>query len=130
MWAVTQTDRFKAAVAAAGISNWQSYYGQNGISAWMIPYFGASVYNDPEIYARSSPINFIRNVRTPTLAYVGASDIETPAPQTQEFCHALKELGVPVSMVIYPGEGHHLRDPKNVADAEKRTVAWFDQYLK
>ncbi len=130
MWAVTQTNRFKAAVAVAGISNWQSYYGQNGINAWMIPYFGASVYDDPEIYGRSSPINFIRNVRTPTLAYVGASDIETPAPQTQEFWHALKELGVPTSMVIYPDEGHHLRDPKHIADAEKRTLAWFDQYLK
>jgi dipeptidyl aminopeptidase/acylaminoacyl peptidase len=130
MWAVTQTNRFKAAVAVAGIGNWQSYYGQNGISAWMIPYFGTSVYNDPAVYARSSPISFIRNVRTPTLAYVGASDIETPAPQTQEFCHALRELGVAVSMVIYPDEGHHLRDPRHTADAEKRTLAWFGQYLK
>lgn len=130
MWAVTQTNRFKAAVAVAGVSNWQSYYGQNGISAWMIPYFGASAYNDPEIYSRSSPINFIRNVRTPTLAYVGASDIETPAPQTQEFWRALKELGVPTWMGIYPNEGHGLRDPEHIADAEKRTLAWFDQYLK
>jgi dipeptidyl aminopeptidase/acylaminoacyl peptidase len=130
MWAVTQTNVFKAAVAAAGISNWQSYYGENGIDAWMIPYFGASVYDDPEIYGRSSPINFIRNTRTPTLAYVGANDIECPAPQTQEFWHALKELGVPTSMVIYPGEGHHLQDPGHVADAEKRTLEWFDRYLK
>ena len=52
MWAVTQTNRFKAGVAAAGISNWQSYYGENGIDEWMIPYFGASVYDDPEIYAQ------------------------------------------------------------------------------
>jgi dipeptidyl aminopeptidase/acylaminoacyl peptidase len=130
MWAVTQTNVFKAAVAVAGLSNWQSYYGQNGIDAWMIPYFGASVYDAPETYARSSPINFIRNVRTPTLAYVGADDIETPAPQTQEFWHALKELGIPTSMVIYPDEGHHLRDPKHVADAERRTLAWFDKYLR
>ncbi len=130
MWAVTQTNRFKAAVAIAGISNWQSYYGQNGISAWMIPYFGASIYQDPTVYARSSPINFIRNVRTPTLAYVGANDIECPAPQTQEFWHALNELGVPTSMVIYPDEGHGLRDPKHLADAEMRVLAWFDKYLK
>ena len=52
MWAVTQTDRFKAAVAAAGVSNWLSYYGENGIDAWMLPYFGASVYDDPAVYAR------------------------------------------------------------------------------
>ena len=130
MWAVTQTHRFKAAVAAAGISNWQSYYGQNGIDAWMLPFFGASVYEDPAVYARSSPITHIRNVRTPTFAYVGERDIECPAPQTQEFWHALKALGVPTSIMIYPGEGHTLRDPANADDALRRTLAWFEQYLQ
>ena len=130
MWAVTQTDRFKAAVAIAGVSNWQSYYGQNGIDAWMIPYFGASMYQEPEVYARSSPINFIRNVKTPTFEYVGERDIECPAPQTQEFWHALKALGVPTSIMIYPGEGHGLRDPDHIADALTRTLNWFDRYLK
>ncbi len=130
MWAVTQTHRFKAAVAAAGISNWQSYYGENGIDAWMLPYFGASVYEDPAAYARSSPINFIRNVRTPTFAYVGERDIECPAPQTQEFWHALKTLGVPAAIMIYPGEGHGLRDPDHIADAIARTLKWFNEYLK
>ncbi len=130
MWAVTQTQRFKAAVAAAGISNWLSYYGENGIDAWMLPYFGASVYDDPAVYARSSPINFIRNVRTPTFSYVGERDIECPAAQTQEFWHALKTLGVPTAVMIYPGEGHGLRDPAHSADALARTLGWFDQYLK
>src|SRR6202158_4328416 len=55
MWAVTQTNRFKAAMAGAGLSNWQSYYGQNLIDQWMIPFFGKSVYDDPEVYAKSSP---------------------------------------------------------------------------
>jgi dipeptidyl aminopeptidase/acylaminoacyl peptidase len=130
MWAVTQTDRFKAAVAAAGISNWLSYYGENGIDAWMLPYFGASVYQDPAAYAQSSAINFIRNVKTPTFEYVGERDIECPAPQTQEFWHALKALNVPTSIMIYPGEGHGLRDPAHSADAMRRTLDWFDRYLK
>jgi dipeptidyl aminopeptidase/acylaminoacyl peptidase len=130
MWAVTQTDRFKAAVAAAGISNWLSYYGENGIDAWMLPYFGASVYQDPAVYAQSSAINFIRNVKTPTFEYVGERDIECPAPQTQEFWHALKALNVPTSVMIYPGEGHGLRDPAHSADAMRRTLDWFDKYLK
>src|SRR5262249_22129326 len=56
MWAVTQTRRFHAAVAGAGISNWQSYYGENLIDQWLIPYFGSSVYDNPDIYARASPI--------------------------------------------------------------------------
>jgi len=130
MWAVTQTHRFKAAVAVAGLSNWLSYYGENGIDAWMLPYFGASVYKDPAVYAKSSPINFINNVRTPTFAYVGERDIECPAPQTQEFWHALKALGVPTSVMIYPGEGHGLREPANTEDAMRRTIEWFDRYLK
>ena len=130
MWTVTQTHRFKAAMAAAGISNWLSYYGQNGIDQWMIPYFGKSVYDDPAVYARSAPITFIKNVTTPTLEWVGAQDIECPYPQTQEFWHALRDLGVPTEMIIYPGEGHGLRQPAHVADAERRALDWFDRYLK
>ena len=130
MWAVTQTHRFKAGVAAAGISDWMSYYGENGIDQWLLPFFGASAYDDPAIYARSSPIDFIRNAKTPVFAYVGAQDIECPSPQTQEFWHALRDLGTPTSLAIYPGEGHALRDPVHLADAERRTLDWFDRYLK
>jgi dipeptidyl aminopeptidase/acylaminoacyl peptidase len=130
MWAVTQTNRFKAAVAAAGISDWLSYYGENGIDGWTLPYFGASVYEDPAVYAQSSPINFIRKVHTPTFAWAGEHDIECPAVQTQEFWHALKALGIPTAVMIYPGEGHGLRDPEHTADAVRRTVEWFDRYLK
>jgi dipeptidyl aminopeptidase/acylaminoacyl peptidase len=130
MWAVTQTNRFKAAVAGAGISNWQSYYGENGIDEWMIPYFGASVYEDPDIYAKSSAINFIRQVRTPTFSYVGAADIECPAAQTLEFGHALRARGLPSATVIYPDEGHAIHDPAHLADINKRTLDWFGRYLK
>jgi dipeptidyl aminopeptidase/acylaminoacyl peptidase len=130
MWAVTQTHRFKAGVAAAGISDWMSYYGENGIDQWLLPFFGASAYDDPAIYARSSPITFIRNAKTPVFAYVGAQDIECPSPQTQEFWHALRDLGTPTSIAIYPGEGHALRDPAHLEDAERRSLEWFDRYLK
>ena len=130
MWAVTQTNRFKAAVAVAGVSNWLSYYGENGIDGWMIPYFGASAYDDPAIYARSSAINYMHAVKTPTFAYVGERDIECPAPQTQEFWHAMKAMNVPTAVMIYAGEGHGLRDPANLADAQAKTLAWFDRYLK
>lgn len=130
MWAVTQTNVFKAAVAQAGISDWLSYYGENGIDQWMLPYFGASVYDDPKVYARSAPINYIRNVRTPTLEIVGENDIECPAPQTEEFWHALRDLRVPTTMVIYPQEGHALRDPAHLEDAQRRVLAWFGKYLQ
>src|SRR5213596_1529441 len=130
MWTVTQTNRFRAAVAGAGIANWQSYYGQNLIDQWMIPFLGASVYDDPAAYEKSSPIRFIKNVKTATLVIVGERDAECPASQSYEFWHALKTLRVPTQLIIYPGEGHLFIDPKNQADRMDQTVAWFDKYLR
>jgi dipeptidyl aminopeptidase/acylaminoacyl peptidase len=130
MWAVTQTNRFKAAMAGAGLSNWQSYYGENLIDQWMIPFFGKSVYDDPEVYAKSSPINFIKKVKTPTLILVGDSDGEVPAPQSYEFWHALKTLGVETQFVVYEHEGHMFANPKHRRDVVERTLAWFDAHLR
>ena len=129
MWAVTQSNRFRAAVAGAGIANYQSYYGENGIDQWMIPYFGASVYDDPGVYARSSPITFIQKARTPTLVVVGERDGECPLPQSYEFWHALKSAQVPTELVVYPGEGHHFMDPAHSLDVIARTIAWFQRFL-
>ena len=130
MWAVTQTNRFSAAVAGAGISNWKSYTGQNNIDQWMKPFFGASVYDDPAVYAKSSPIEFIKNVKTPTLVLVGERDAECPAPQSYEFWHALKALNVPTQLVVYDGEGHHFEKPEHTLDRMRRTIEWFRQYMK
>ena len=130
MWTVTQTNRFRGAVAGAGIANWQSYYGQNLIDQWMIPFFGASVYDDPAVYEKSSPIHFIKNVKIPTLVIVGERDAECPSSQSYEFWHALKTLGVPTQLIVYAGEGHLFMKPENQADRMDQTVAWFDKYLK
>jgi dipeptidyl aminopeptidase/acylaminoacyl peptidase len=130
MWTVTQTNRFRGAVAGAGIANWQSYYGQNLIDQWMIPFFGASVYDDPVVYEKSSPIHFIKNVKTPTLVIVGEHDAECPSSQSYEFWHALRTLNVPTQLIIYPGEGHLFIKPENQADRMNQTLAWFDKYLK
>jgi dipeptidyl aminopeptidase/acylaminoacyl peptidase len=130
MWGVTQTDRFKAAMAGAGIANWSSYYGENKIDQWMIPFFGKSVYDDPEVYARSAPLTFIKNVKTPTLVIVGDSDGECPTPQSYEFWHALKTLGVKTELVVYEHEGHMFAKPEHLRDVADRTVAWFDEHLK
>jgi dipeptidyl aminopeptidase/acylaminoacyl peptidase len=130
MWALTQTDRFKAAVAGAGISNWLSYYGTNNIDTWMIPYFGASVYDDPKVYERSSPLAFIKNVRTPTLIVGGDRDAEVPITQSYEYWNALRRLGIKTEFVVYPDEGHHFFKRGDQADVMERVVAWFNTYLK
>ena len=129
MFAITQTNRFKAAVAGAGLSNWQSYYGENSIDQWMIPYFGASVYDDPAVYAKSSAINFIKQAHTPTLVVVGDRDGECPAPQSFEFWHALRDERVPTQLVVYPNEGHGFVNPEHRRDVMDRAVEWFTKYM-
>jgi dipeptidyl aminopeptidase/acylaminoacyl peptidase len=130
MWAVTQTNRFAAAVAGAGLANYQSYYGENQIDQWMIPFFGSSVYDDPAVYAKSSPITFIKKAKTPTLVLVGDSDGECPAPQSYEFWHALKTLGVETEFVVYEHEGHMFASVEHQRDVIERAAAWFDGHLK
>ena len=122
MWAVTQTNRFHAAIAGAGIANWQSYYGENDIDQWMIPYFGKSVYDDPSVYAKSAPINYIKNVKTPTLILVGDRDGECPTPQSYEYWHALKTSGVDNELVVYEGEGHYIYKPADQRDILKSVI--------
>jgi dipeptidyl aminopeptidase/acylaminoacyl peptidase len=126
MFGVTQTTRFKAAVAGAGISDWKSYYGENSIDQWMVPFFGKTVYDDPAVYAKSSAIEYIKNVKTPTLIVVGDRDGECPAPQSFEFWHALRAEGVKTQLVIYPNEGHSFRDPEHRRNVLERALSWFE----
>ena len=126
MFAVTQTTRFRAAVAGAGISDWRSYYGENSIDQWMTPFFGKSVYDDPAVYAKSSAIDYIKKVKTPTLVVVGDRDGECPAPQSFEFWHALRTEGVKTQLVVYPNEGHGFRDPAHRRDVLERALHWFE----
>jgi len=130
MWALTQTDRFKAAVAGAGLSDWLSYYGTNNIDTWMIPYFGASVYEDPKVYERSSPLTFIKNVRAPTLLVAGDRDAEVPITQSYEYWNALRRMGVKTEFVVYPDEGHVFFKRGDQTDVMERIVDWFNIYLK
>jgi dipeptidyl aminopeptidase/acylaminoacyl peptidase len=129
MWALTQTPRFRAAVAGAGLSNWLSYYGTNNIDTWMLPYFGASVYDDPKIYERSSPLTFIKNVNTPTLLLSGDRDAEVPISQSYEYWNALRRHGVTTRFVVYPDEGHFFFRREDQVDRMSRVVEWFDTHL-
>jgi acylaminoacyl-peptidase len=129
MFAPTQTHRFKAAVVGAGLADWKSYYGENSIDEWMIPFFGASVYRDPQAYAKSSAIDFITHDRTPSLIVVGQYDGECPAPQSFEYWHALRAMGVPTTLVVYAGEGHGFVKPQDERDVLQRALRWFAKYL-
>jgi len=129
MWAETQTQRFAAAVAGAGLSDWLSYYGLNDIDEWMIPFFGASVYDDPAVYAKSDPMHFVKAVKTPTLILVGDRDGEVPMEQSVEWWHALNALQVPTKLVVYPNEGHMFIKPADAHDYALRTLQWFEEWF-
>ena len=129
MWANTQTNRFKAIVAGAGLSNWVSYYGTNGIDQWMTPFFGKTMYDDRKAYEDVSAVYQVKKAKTPTFIYVGERDIEVPPTQSIEWWKALKSQGVDSSLVIYPDAGHCVPRPDQSMDVQKRTIAWFGKYL-
>ncbi len=129
MFAVTRTNRFRAAVAGAAACNLQSYYGENSIDQWMLPYFGASVYDDPVAYARSSALTYVKDAKTPTLIVVGERDGEAPPAQSFEFWHALKTMHVPTQLVVYAGEGHGFVKQADRIDLIERSLEWFARFM-
>ncbi|MBS1597236.1 MAG: prolyl oligopeptidase family serine peptidase [Bacteroidetes bacterium] len=130
MFAITQTNRYRAVVAGAGASDWLSYYGQNSIDKWMWSYFGVSPYDDPAPYIKVSPITYVKQAKTPILILVGERDGEGPPPQSFQFWHALKELNVPTQLYIYADEGHSFEKFENMIDVVARTGEWFERYMK
>ncbi len=130
MWMETQTSRFTAAVAGAGICDWLSYYGLNDIDEWMLPFFGASIYDDPAVYQKSDPLHFFKNVKTPTLILVGDRDGEVPMEQSVEWYHALQTLKVPTQLVVYPNEGHIFFRSADASDYTLRMLQWLDHWFQ
>jgi dipeptidyl aminopeptidase/acylaminoacyl peptidase len=129
-WAVTQTTRFKAAVAIAGMSDLASEFGtESGEQAYDRWFFGVP-YEAPEGFRKSSPITHIKNARTPTLILHGENDRIDPIGQAQQLHRGLKHYGVECELVIYPREGHGLVEEKHVLDYHRRYLRWFDKYLK
>ncbi len=130
MMAPTLTHRFKASVVGAGAGDWLSYYGQNSIDKWMNSYFNVSPYDDPAPYTKVSAMTYIKQTQTPTLLLVGERDGECPPPQSFQYWHALKELGVPTQLKVYADEGHSFYKYEDMIDVCTRTFDWFEKWLK
>lgn len=129
MWAVTQTARFKAAVAGAGMSDLASEFGTEGGSAGDEWFYGTP-YEHLADFQKSSPITYVKNTKTPTLILQGEADKTDPLGQSQQFYRALKRYGVKSDFVIYPREGHGIAEEKHQLDVLERMVGWFGTYLK
>ena len=129
MWGVTQTPRFRAAVAGAGIANWHSFHGASDLHAWDALFFEADPYDPQGIYAARSPIDASHRVATPTLILHGLDDRVVPPDQGREFFRALKERGVETQLVLYPGSGHGPHEPHQIRDVIERSLGWLTTRL-
>jgi dipeptidyl aminopeptidase/acylaminoacyl peptidase len=128
-WAITQTQRFKAAVAGAGVFDQQAEFETEAHPDGDEWYFGTP-WEHPDVFARNSPATYIRNAHTPTLILDGENDQSNPVGQSKGLYRALKHFGVETEMVLYPGEGHSPRRGTNNIDMFQRILEWYDSHLK
>ena len=125
----TSSDRFKAVSVGAGISDWMTYYANTDITPFTPQYLHATPWDDPQIYAKTSPITYIAKAKTPTLIQHGGADHRVPVANSFELRQALEDHGVPVKMVIYDGFGHPINKPKQQRAVMEENENWFDHYI-
>jgi dipeptidyl aminopeptidase/acylaminoacyl peptidase len=129
-WVVTQTDRFKAAVASASLSNLISFYSTSLYQDLIHAEFNGYPWDNFDILWDRSPLKHIKRAKTPLLLLHGENDNDVHITQAEEMYTALKMRGVECVFVRYPREGHGLREPRHREDSLARTLQWFDRYLK
>jgi dipeptidyl aminopeptidase/acylaminoacyl peptidase len=128
-WIVSQTARFQAASMGAGLSNLVSMYGTTDIPPFQEVYFESPPWENLDLYLAHSAIRFVGQAKTPTLIQHGQEDRRVPLSQGEEFYLALKKVGVPVEMVVYPRQPHGIQEPKLIRDAMQRNLNWFNKWL-
>jgi dipeptidyl aminopeptidase/acylaminoacyl peptidase len=128
-FAVTRTDRFRAASMGAGLPNLVSMTTTTDIQDYLVAHMGAEFWEDYETYERHSAMYRIANVTTPTQVIHGAEDLRVPFTQGQEFYRALGRLGVPTEMVVLPRTPHGPREPKLLMEVSKHILRWFETHL-
>src|SRR6266545_2432744 len=124
--------RFKAVSVGAGISDWMTYYVNTDITQFTRHYLKATPWDDPEIYAKTSPITYIKNAKAPTLIQHGSTDQRVPPPNAFELYRGLQEVGVPSKLIIYKGfegVGHGPSKPKSSRAVMQHNLEWFDKYI-
>ena len=130
-WILTQTDRFKAISSGAGTMNWISMYAQSDVQRNRQFYVGDGfLYEDFDTYFDQSPLKYIGNAKTPTMIHVVEGDPRVPSPQSVELHMALKKLGVPTELFMYPGRSHGIPDPRNRLVKAVSEKAWMDYYVR
>ena len=130
-WAIGQTNRFKAAIVDAGISDWGMLLATNEFGTMDAALSGSCGWEGtgPHPHDQVSPISFASKVRTPVLIVHGEDDTNVPVGQAIYFHRALSWFGVEHELVIYPREGHRYVERNHQLDLLRRTRAWFERWL-
>ncbi len=126
------SDRFQAISVGAGISDWTTYYVNTDIHPFTRQYLKATPWDDPEIYAKTSPITYIKQAKTPTLIQHGATDQRVPLPDAFELYQGLQDEHVPSKLIVYKGFegiGHGPSKPKSHRATMEHNLEWFGQYM-
>jgi dipeptidyl aminopeptidase/acylaminoacyl peptidase len=133
-WTVTQTTRFKAAVAQRDIADWYGFWFTADFTQFTPSWFRKAPWEDPEDYAARSPITHVANVKTPMLFILGDEDLRTPPADGGEMMfRALKYMKIPTTMVRFPGETHELSrsgKPQHRIVRLNQITGWMDKWLK
>jgi dipeptidyl aminopeptidase/acylaminoacyl peptidase len=125
----TTSNRFKAISVGAGISNWMTYYVNTDIHPFTRHYLEATPWDDPEIYAKTSPMTYIKQAETPTLIQHGELDRRVPVPNAYELFQGLQDVGVTTRLIIYKGFGHGIMKPKERLAGVWHNWQWFARYI-
>jgi len=123
------SERFKAISVGAGISDWMTYYVNTDIHPFTRQYLKATPWDDPKIYADTSPMTYIKQARTPTLIQHGDQDARVPIPNAFQLYQGLRDQNVPVQLSIFKGFGHGLNKPKANRAAMQQNFEWFTRYI-
>jgi dipeptidyl aminopeptidase/acylaminoacyl peptidase len=128
-WTVTQTNRFKAAIGHAGISDWYSFFGQTDIPNLLEYGFGGLPSQSKATYEKWSPIEYATRVTTPLLITHGEEDLRVPISQADQYYRLLKKLGKTVEYLRFPREGHGITEPMHRLFLEEEQAKWFDKHV-
>jgi dipeptidyl aminopeptidase/acylaminoacyl peptidase len=128
-WLITQTARFKAAVTGAGAVENVANWGNDDTSFDDVYFLGGFPWDVPERYQDEAAIYQIKKVRTPTHIVSGADDVRVAVAEAYLLDHALHALGVPSTMLIFPGEGHELdKNPWHGKIKVREELKWLETY--
>ena len=128
-WAITHTDRFRAAASGAGVADLRMQYVISDARRWRFDYFSGSPFTGhQDLYVRESPITYVAAAKVPTLFLHGEADVRVPPAQGWMMYRGLRDAGVEAEMVVYPREGHGFEEPRHVLDRLRRIADWFARH--